>query len=125
MITIRLGPYTSEVGGASWRIAIRLKKMCSRPPCNHPAVRTVHHRPAPKTGSAPLSPKRKRLRGLGDRKLKERLKLIHSGYMASIRAYKAMQVPITNWVNPRSRPNRFNRGAKPHNPGFHRPQMKQ
>src|SRR5258706_304728 len=40
--------------------------MCSSPACSQPALNTVHHRPAAKTGTAPLSPKRNSTFGLGD-----------------------------------------------------------
>src|SRR5262245_13903868 len=101
-----------------------LKKMWSTPACNQPAVRKVHHRPAPKTGTTPLSPNKNRLRLLGDRKFKKLPLLMPFGSVSSISAYNEMQAPMTNWVNPRSRPSRFNAGAKPHSPGFQRPQVR-
>src|SRR5262249_34391814 len=114
----------SDVGGANWRIHIMLKKMCSRPACNQPAVITVHQRPAPNTGLAPLAPNTNSMRVLGDRKFKIPPVLIAFGSTNSIRAYSEMQPPMTNCVNPRSRPSRLNNGAKPHKPGFQRPHVK-
>ena len=121
---MRLGPYISEVGGASWRIHIKLKKMCNSPACSQPAVRTVHHRPNAKTGSAPLSPNKKSVRLLGESKLNSPLVPIPLGSEISISMYREMHAPITNCVNPRSRPSRFRKGPKPHNPGFRRPQVR-
>ena len=56
------------MAGARSRTHIMLKRMCSTPPCSHAALRTVHQRPYPKTGTAPLAPKRKRLCMLGEKK---------------------------------------------------------
>src|SRR5215510_136500 len=101
-----------------------LKKMWSRPACNQPAVRTVHHRPARNTGRQPLAPKRNRASLLGDKKFKKPPVLMPLGSATSISMYNVAQAPITNCVNPRSRPRRFKNGAKPHSPGFQRPHVR-
>ena len=44
-----------------------LNRMCSRLPCNHPALRMVHQRPYSKIGIAPLSPNRNNAGLLGER----------------------------------------------------------
>ena len=67
MSTMRPGPNKFAVAGASCRTHIRLKAICSKPPCNQEAERTVHHRSNEKTGMAPLAPNRKRLLELGER----------------------------------------------------------
>ena len=122
-MTIRLAPYISDVAGASCRIHIILKRMCSAPACSHPAVRKVHHRPYRKTGITPLAPKRNKLRTLGERKLKP-LMLTPAVSVASVSRYRMTQLPITNCVKPRSRPSRFRTGANPQSPGFQRPHVK-
>ena len=38
------------------------------PPCSHPALSTVHHRPRPNTGTAPLAPNRRRAGEAGARR---------------------------------------------------------
>jgi hypothetical protein len=37
-----------------------LKRMCRTPPCSQAALSTVHQRPRPNTGTAPLAPNTKR-----------------------------------------------------------------
>jgi hypothetical protein len=44
-----------------------LKKMWRALPWSHAALSTVHQRPYPKTGMAPLAPNTNRLRSLGAR----------------------------------------------------------
>jgi uncharacterized lipoprotein len=43
-----------------------LNRMCSAPPCSHAAESTVHQRPTPKTGSAPLAPNVKSAAEVGE-----------------------------------------------------------
>ena len=65
MITVRAGPNSSVIAGPIMRTQYMFIRMCSSPACSQPALSTVHHRPAPKTGTAPLSPNRNRIAGLG------------------------------------------------------------
>ena len=55
-MTVRAGPITSAAAGPSCRTHIMLNRMCRKWPCSQLALSTVHHRPRPKTGKAPLAP---------------------------------------------------------------------
>ena len=58
--------------------------MCRRPACSQPAERSVHQRPARKTGPAPLAPKRMSASWLGANNEKRPLLRIPCGSTSSM-----------------------------------------
>jgi len=96
--------------------------MCNSPACSHPALSTVHQRPRPNTGRAPLAPNTTMTLVLGDRA--ERMfppPPIPPPDISSVTTHSVTHAPITTWVNPKSAPMRRNAGPNPHKPGFDRP----
>src|SRR5712691_9824575 len=68
MITVREVPTKSTIAVPRSRTHIMLNRMCSRLPCSHDAVKSVHHQPSWKTGNVPEAPNTISTSKLGDRK---------------------------------------------------------
>jgi hypothetical protein len=105
-----------------------LKRMWMTPPWSQPAERTVHHRPMPKTGMAPLAPNRKRAGVEGERKDKSPPCCSASGFRRAVTTSVARksnpQPPITICRKPRSSPRPRSAAVRPNMPGLRRPQMR-
>src|SRR6187401_2226707 len=98
-------------------------KMCNSPPWSHDALNTVHQRPRPSTGKAPLAQNSTRLNVFGDRMLNSDPPMNWPRDAMSVNTYMTTHRPITNGMNPMSLPNCLTAVAYPHNPGLRRPQL--
>ncbi len=95
--------------------------MCSSPACSQPALSTVHQRPSPKTGYAPLAPNMIRTAVLGDNADRIPPVPIALPDVSSVATHSVTQAPITICVKPMSVPTARSIGPNPHIPGFDRP----
>ena len=103
-----------------------LNRMCSSPPCSHVALSTVHQRPNPNTGTAPLAPNRKSAGRLGamNENIPSMPRLAPEPRVAtSVRMYRIVEPPMTIGTKPMSPPSCRSIGPKPHRPGLARPQL--
>src|SRR5215467_5505824 len=66
MITVRAGPNSSLMAGPICQTQYMFIPTCSRPACSQPALSTVHQRPYPNTGAAPLAPNQNNTTLLGE-----------------------------------------------------------
>src|SRR6185436_16304294 len=123
MITVRDGPSISAITGPICHTQYTFIRMCSRPACSQPALSTVHHRPIPKTGIAPLAPNRNSTGVLGDSAEKTLPTRIAEPDISSVNTQTVTQVPTTICANPKLTPICRSAGPKPHRPGFDRPQV--
>src|SRR3954462_174583 len=124
MITVRDDPNKSVMAGPICHTQYMFIPTCSRPACSQPALSTVHHRPAPKTGSAPLAPNTKSTCVDGD-SADSRLPPSASPPpdITSVTSHNATHAPTTSCENPKLRLMFRRAGPNPHRPGFARPHV--
>src|SRR5436190_23557540 len=112
MMTVRAEPNSSVMAGPICHTQYMFIATCSRPACSQPALSTVHHRPIPNTGTAPLAPNATRIRVLGDsadRKLPPTVTPDNNTVITQIVA----QVPTTSGANPKLTPRFLRPGPNP------------
>src|SRR5256885_1232038 len=124
MITVRDDPNSSVIAGPICQSQYMFIAMCSSPACSHPALSTVHHRPNPNTGTAPLAPNTTSTFVAGDN-MERKLPVPVSPPpdINSVTAHNVTQAPTTSRWNPNSLPKRRMAGPKPQSPGLDRPHM--
>src|SRR3954468_23983301 len=99
------------------RTHIILKRICSRLPWSHEAVRSVHQRPYTKTGIAPDIPNSSSAGELGERNDRPPWKIALPD-ARSVSAYMIVDTPMTTGAKPKSAPSLRMSGPYPHKPGF-------
>src|SRR5215217_8017970 len=100
-----------------------LNSTCSNPACNQPALSTVHQRPRPKTGTAPLAPNRNSTCRLGDSADITSPLRIEAPETSNVITHTVTQVLTTIWAKPMLTPSCRSAGPNPHSPGFERPHV--
>src|SRR3954465_5875906 len=124
MITVRDGPNNSVMDGPICQTQYMFIATCNRPPCSHPALSTVHQRPAPKTGTAPLEPNTNSTCVLGDSADRMLPPLpIPAPDINSVASHSVTHAPTTSCANPKFWLNSRSAGPNPKSPGFARPHM--
>ena len=123
MITVRADPNNSLIAGPICHSQYMFIATCSRPAWSQPALSTVHQRPRPKTGSAPLAPNRISTCVLGDSADRMPPLRTLAPDTSSVIIHSVTQVPTTICAKPKSAPICRSIGPNPHKPGFERPQV--
>src|SRR5438874_712913 len=121
MMTVRDAPKSSVIAGPICHTQYMFIATCSNPACSHPALSTVHHRPYPNTGSAPLAPNAIRTLLFGD--IADRMLPPPSAPpdIRTVTIHSVTHVPTTIGAKPKLTPRFLSAGPKPHRPGFARP----
>src|SRR4029079_3211169 len=123
MITVRAGPNNSIIAGPICQTKYMLKAMCSNPACSHPALNTVHQRPSPKTGPAPLAPNTISTAELGDSADIRLPPPTEAPDISSVITHSVTQTQTTSCAHRNSAPSARSIGPKPHSPGLDRPHV--
>src|SRR6267143_5948679 len=118
MITVRAGPRMSVIAGPICQTQYMFNAMCSSPAWSHPALKTVHQRPSPKTGYAPLAPNRIRIVLLGERADRMPPPPMAPPDINSVTTHNVTHVPTTSGAKLKVAPRLRTIGPNPHKPGF-------
>src|SRR4249920_1726109 len=125
MITVRDDPNKSVIDGPICQTQYMFIATCNSPACSHPALSTVHQRPAPNTGTAPLEPNTNSTCVLGDSA--DRMlppPLTPAPDINRVTSHSATQAPTTSCANPKFWLNCRSAGPNPNSPGFERPHIR-
>jgi hypothetical protein len=98
-----------------------LNSRCRRLACSQAALNTVHQRPNPTTGTAPLAPSTNRLSRLGDSTPNGPPVFVPPRDISRATAKSVTEPPVSRVTNPRSCPNLRTNGANPQSPGLRAP----